>query len=37
MEPAGGVSVLMSTPVVVIFVALQKYVLSGLLIGAPGD
>ena len=32
-----ALSVLMSAPVVVIFVVLQKYVLSGLLIGAPGD
>jgi len=27
----------MSAPVVAIFVLLQKYVLSGLLIGAPGE
>ncbi len=32
-----ALSVLMSAPVVAIFVVLQKYVLSGLLIGAPGD
>jgi ABC-type maltose transport system permease subunit len=29
--------VLMSAPVVALFVILQKYVLSGLLIGAPTD
>jgi arabinogalactan oligomer / maltooligosaccharide transport system permease protein len=32
-----ALSVLMSLPVVAIFVVLQKYVLSGLLIGAPSD
>ena len=32
-----ALSVLMSAPVVAIFVILQKYVLSGLLIGAPSD
>jgi arabinogalactan oligomer/maltooligosaccharide transport system permease protein len=32
-----ALSMLMSAPVVVIFVVLQKYVLSGLLIGEPGD
>jgi arabinogalactan oligomer/maltooligosaccharide transport system permease protein len=32
-----ALSVLMSAPVVAIFVLLQKYVLSGLLIGAPGE
>ena len=32
-----AVAVMMSAPVVVIFVVLQKYVLSGLLIGAPSD
>jgi ABC-type glycerol-3-phosphate transport system permease component len=32
-----ALSVMMSAPVVVIFVVLQKYVLSGLLIGAPAD
>ena len=32
-----ALSVLMSAPVVVVFLVLQKYVLNGLLIGAPSD